>query len=109
VRTSGYTQDPLGIQAFKYTNLDSTEVWVKPLENDEWAVCFLNRKSTPVRVEFDWKQHIFDDPVFSYEVDFSKEKFRLFNIWEGRRAGRTNRPLSAEIGPHDVLMFRLEK
>ncbi len=102
-------QDPLGIQAFKHTNLDSTEVWVKPLDNDEWAVCFLNRKSTPVWVEFDWKQHAFNDPVFSYEVDFSKEKFRLFNIWEGRKAGRTNRPLSAEIASHDVLMFRLEK
>ena len=36
-------QDPLGIQGFKYFKEDDWEIWAKPLENDELALCFLNR------------------------------------------------------------------
>ena len=45
-------QDPLGVQAFKYKDIDSIEVWVKPLKNDEWAICFLNRKKRVRYFEF---------------------------------------------------------
>jgi len=102
-------QDPLGIQAFKYTDVDSTEVWVKSLENEEWAVCFLNRKSEPASLEFDWGEHQIQDPDFDYAVDFSKNKFKLYNIWAGERDGNTKKPLKARIAGHGVIMFRLEK
>lgn len=36
-------QDKLGVQGFVYSKKDSIEVWVKPLENDELAVCFFKR------------------------------------------------------------------
>ncbi|NBP69403.1 MAG: glycoside hydrolase family 27 protein, partial [Cytophagia bacterium] len=35
-------QDALGIEGFRHTTIDSVEVWVKPLVNEQWAVCFLN-------------------------------------------------------------------
>ena len=102
-------QDPLGIQAFKYKDIDSTELWVKPLANKEWAVCFLNRKKEPVSIEFNWSEHKISDPDFDYKVDFSKEKFNLFNIWNGKKAGTTGEVVKAQIPGHDVLMLRLRK
>lgn len=41
-------QDVLGIQGFKYKTIGSVEIWVKPLDNDEWAICFFNYSQTPV-------------------------------------------------------------
>ncbi len=102
-------QDVLGVQAFKYTAIDSTEIWVKPLENNEWAVCFLNRKNEAIKFEFDWTKHKIEDPDFDYEVDFAKDKYKLFNIWEGKKAGTTKKSVKAEIKAHDVLLYRLEK
>jgi len=100
-------QDPLGIQAFKYRDIDSTEVWVKPLKNKEWAVCFLNRKKEPVSIEFDWTEHKISDPDFDYKVDFSRDKFNIFNIWSGKKAGTTGEVVKSQISGHDVLVFRL--
>jgi alpha-galactosidase len=113
IQTSEYAiainQDPLGVQAFKYTDIDSTEVWVKPLKNDEWAICFLNRKNEPVNFEFNWSQHKIEDPDFDYKVDFSSEKFKLFDVWAGKKAGTTKKPVKTEIGAHDVLMYWLNR
>lgn len=102
-------QDPLGIQGFKYTNVDSTEVWVKPLEKGQWAVCFLNRKNVPVSLSFDWSAQKITDPDFGYTVDFSKTKFKLYNVWTAKNEGTTKKTIKANIASHDVLMFRLEK
>jgi alpha-galactosidase len=100
-------QDPLGIQAFKYKDIDSTEVWVKPLKNKEWAVCFLNRKKEPVSFGFNWSDNRISDPDFDFKVDFSKEKFNLLDIWSGKKAGTTGDAVKAQIAGHDVLVFRL--
>lgn len=100
-------QDPLGIQAFQYSSIDSTEVWVKPLQNNEWAICFLNRKNESVHLEFDWKKHKIEDPDFDYIVDFSAEKYTLFDVWEKKEVRNTSKPLKKEIGPHDILLLRL--
>jgi alpha-galactosidase len=100
-------QDPLGIQAFKYKDIDSTEVWVKPLKNKEWAVCFLNRKKEPVSFEFNWSEHKINDPDFDFKVDFSREKSNLFNVWTGKQAGTTGETIKSQIAGHDVLVFRL--
>jgi alpha-galactosidase len=102
-------QDSLGIQAFKYKDLDSTEVWVKPLKNKEWAVCFLNRRNVPVSFEYNWAENIISDPDFDFRVDFSKEKFNLFNVWTGKKAGTTGEMVKTQIGGHDVLVFRLSQ
>jgi len=100
-------QDPLGIQAFKYKDIDSTEVWVKPLKNKEWAVCFLNRKKEPVPFEFNWSEHKINDPDFDFTVDFSREKYNLFNVWTRKQGGTTGETMKSQIAGHDVLVFRL--
>ena len=97
------------MQAFKYKDIDSTEVWVKPLKNDEWAICFLNRKNKSVTLNFNWSDNFIKDPDFSYSVDFKNEKFKILNIWTGKKTGTTRKPLKAVIPVHDVVMLRLSK
>ena len=49
-------QDALGIEALKYSDKDSLQIWFKPLSNDEWAVCFLNRSSKAKQIDFNWQK-----------------------------------------------------
>jgi alpha-galactosidase len=82
---------------------------VKPLKNKEWAVCFLNRKREPVSFEFNWSENKISDPDFDFKVDFSKEKYNLFNIWSGNKAGTTGDAVKTQIAGHDVLVLRLSR
>ena len=47
-------QDPLGKQGFKIKDYGEFEVYYKPLQNDDIAVCLFNRFDFPVHVELDW-------------------------------------------------------
>jgi alpha-galactosidase len=80
---------------------------VKPLKNKEWAVCFLNRKRVSVALEFNWSENKLIDPDFDFKVDFSKEKFNLFNVWTGKQTGTTGVTLKTKLEGHNVLVFRL--
>src|SRR5690606_29223150 len=56
-------QDKLGIQALRFTNEGNFEIWVKPLDNDEWAMVFVNMSDEPRELDFDWKRHSIGDDV----------------------------------------------
>lgn len=56
-------QDVLGIQGFKYASKDSLETWLKPLNNGDWAVCFLNRSVQPQKIDFNWKNENINDTL----------------------------------------------
>ena len=100
-------QDPLGIQAFLYSAKDSVEIWVKPLMNDEWAVCFLNRKSTPQKIEFNWNDKVFSDEEFDRKINFAKQSFKLRDVFLEKDLGSTDETLITELQVHDVLILRL--
>jgi len=36
--------------------MNGIEIWVKPLQNSEVAICFLNRSSETKNLDFDWKK-----------------------------------------------------
>lgn len=101
-------QDPLGIQGFKFADTDSLQTWFKPLQNGDWAVCFLNRSSRVRQVYFNWKQELVIDKLFNYAID-RNSNYRLLNVWTGKDDGTTANPLSAMLQPHDVIMYRLKK
>ncbi|UCH15239.1 MAG: glycoside hydrolase family 27 protein, partial [Bacteroidales bacterium] len=102
-------QDSLGIQAFKYSDKDSIEIWVKPLERDEWAICFLNRNNDEYKIEFNWNEHHIIDSITGREIKFSNNTYRIRDLWLKKDAGSTQKLLRAEIPSHDILMFRLIK
>lgn len=47
-------QDALGKQGFKIKDYGEREVFYKPLQNNELAICIFNRFNHPVTVEMDW-------------------------------------------------------
>ncbi|HZL09425.1 MAG TPA: glycoside hydrolase family 27 protein [Prolixibacteraceae bacterium] len=102
-------QDSLGIQGFVYKTQDSIEIWAKPLANDDWAICFLNRTETSKPLNFNWKENTINDDVFGYEVSFKDKHFAIRDLFTKKDCGTTNEILKAEIPKHDVLMVRLSK
>lgn len=101
-------QDPLGVQGFKFAEIDSLQIWFKPLQNGEWAACFLNRSSRPRQVYFNWKEEQVTDKLYGYELDRNKTH-RLCNVWTGKTDGNTDKPLNTMLQPHEVIMYRLLK
>lgn len=102
-------QDSLGIQSFVWSTKDSLETWVKPLANDEWAFCFLNRSQKPIPLDFNWKAKPITDSISQQQVDFNKTTYRLRDVWKKNDLGTTDRNIVSIVPSHDVLMLRLTK
>lgn len=100
-------QDPLGIQGFKYATADSVETWVKPLENGEWAICFLNRTEESKPLVFNWTDEKMADPLFDMAAQFDEITYSIRNVWTHKDLGTTKKNLKTELPGHDVLMLRL--
>ncbi len=102
-------QDPLGIEAFRYYAFDGIEIWVKPLANNELAVCFLNRSDHPQNVSYDWKDHAINDAVSKTSFDFTQTTYKLHDLWEKKDAGTTGKIFKQTIPADDVVVLRLTK
>lgn len=100
-------QDPLGIQGFRFSSVDGLETWYKPLQNGEWAVCFLNRGNSPRKINVEWSKQAVKDDLSQRETSFEKNTYKIYNIWTKSEIGTTKKPLAAEVAAHDVLMLRL--
>lgn len=102
-------QDKLGIEGFSYAEKDSVETWLKPLENGNWAVCFLNRSTKPVSVEMNWEEKPMYDSLSKAILDATKNTYQIFNIWEKRVEGNTRHSFKTTINGHDVILLQLKK
>lgn len=99
-------QDKLGIQAMKWMDEGDLEIFVKPLENGEFAVMFLNRSDVTKTIKHAWKDHYMKDDLFKQEVYFDKQFFSWKSVWTNA-SGSTKNTLSTSIAPHDVLVLKL--
>ena len=102
-------QDSLGIQGFKQSKIDSLEIWYKPLKGGDWALCFLNRSSKVVSIDYDWKKQVVIDDVANLELRFDKNQYTIRDLWLKKNIGKTDKALKGNIPSHDVLMIRLIK
>ncbi|HPR32183.1 MAG TPA: glycoside hydrolase family 27 protein [Prolixibacteraceae bacterium] len=100
-------QDPLGIQGFKYAVADSVDTWFKPLSNNEWALCFLNRATTPRNLSFNWTAEKVVDDLAKRSTDFDRIRYSVRDVWAHNDLGDTQKALNAMVAGHDVLMLRL--
>jgi alpha-galactosidase len=100
-------QDSLGIQGFKYAVKDSVETWFKPLQNGDWALCFLNRSKQPQKVEFNWKEQEVHDTIFHKQLDAINTVYKVRDLWTKKDIGTTKKDIKATIPSHEVLMLRL--
>jgi alpha-galactosidase len=102
-------QDALGVQALKIINPDivvksTVEIWIKPLENNEWAILFLNRGEQPLAYTHAWKT--VSDDLSKRSVDFTKNAHQWLDVWT-KAKGSTAQPLAVALEPHSVLLLRL--
>ncbi|HEY2721133.1 MAG TPA: glycoside hydrolase family 27 protein [Chitinophagaceae bacterium] len=102
-------QDPLGIEGLKYSGKDSIEIWFKPLKNDEWAACFLNRSTQPRHVQFNWENEIVNDNLSGRQLNSKNTTYKLRDLWQKKDVGDTKKPLNVTLSSHDVVVFRLSK
>lgn len=102
-------QDVLGIQGFKMYDYGDLEIWVKPLNNDEWAFCFLNRADVVKSVELNWKENPVYDGVSGKNVEFHKTTYKIKDLWANKDAGTTDVSFKAQVPAHDVILLRLRK
>lgn len=101
-------QDQLGVQAYKYMVKDSVETWIKPLKDNEVAVCFFNRSAKPQQVNLDWKANPVKDDLSKTYVDFRKRSYHIMNLWTDKKEGTTKDTFKAPIASHDVVMIKLK-
>lgn len=102
-------QDALGVEGLKYRERDSLQIWFKPLGNDNWAVCFLNRSGQPKQVEFNWANEMVNDDISNRRLSTNATTYKLRDLWSHKDIGDTKKPLKATIGSHDVLVLKLTK
>jgi len=102
-------QDSLGIQGFRHSGEDVLEIWVKPLVNDDWAMCVLNRSRAPEKFTFNWKDESVGDSFSKKEARFASTVYRVRDLWLKKDLGTTKEVLATDIPGHDVLMLRLSK
>lgn len=102
-------QDSLGIQGFKYTVKDSIETWLKPLKNGDWAICFLNRSTSPKSMTLNWSEQLIKDEFSKKELDMTRNLYSIRDLNLKKTNGNTKKPLNATIAGHDVLLFRLSR
>ncbi|HEV3221265.1 MAG TPA: glycoside hydrolase family 27 protein [Puia sp.] len=100
-------QDARGISAFKMIMPDSLEMWVKPLKNNELAICFLNRTGSSKKISLDWKDLNISDAQSGLEIHFDNQYFSLRDLWLKKDAGKTDKKLMHEIASHEVIVFKL--
>ena len=102
-------QDALGIEGFRYYAFDGIEIWVKPLVNNELAVCFLNRSANPHNVSYEWKEHSITDTLSKTNVNFNNTTYKLRDLWAKKEIGTTNKTFKQTIGAYDVVLLELLK
>lgn len=102
-------QDKLGIQGFRFTNENNTEIWLKPLENDNWAMTFVNMSDTPMEINFDWNKHDIGDDVNGKRMDLKNNTFKIRDLFNHKNLGDTSKNLIKKLNSHDVLMIQLNK
>jgi alpha-galactosidase len=102
-------QDALGIQGYRADVKDSVEIWIKPLQNNELAICFLNRSGVARNINYNWRENAVNDTLSKTSVDFSKSKYNLRDLWQKKPSGTTDKPFKATIQAHDVVVLKLSK
>ena len=96
-------QDKSGLQAKRISTDGLCDILVKPLENNELAVCFLNKSNT---------NKVFTLPIYKLHNDpyvnlpFAKE-FEVTELWDNVSFTLTD-AITETVAPHGVKVYRIK-
>ncbi len=96
-------QDELGIQCRRIRTNGAEDVLVKPLVNDEFAVCFFNKANSPARME----QSIKDIVCRSFVSTPISDSYLIRDLWSGIEELVSDR-IEASVPAHGVRIFRVK-
>jgi len=102
-------QDKLGIQGLRFLNEDKMEIWVKPLENDEWALVFINMDDETKDFTMNWQKHPISDDLNGKYLDLNKVEYKVRDISNHKELGTTKTNLKLKIASHDAVVIRIKK
>lgn len=95
-------QDPLGIQCIRYKTMGIEDILVKPLENNEIAVCFFNKFSRPSNMTASIRK-IVCEPYVSTPLE---DEYEVTDLWSDE-CFTVNDILSTSVPSHGVKVFRI--
>ncbi len=96
-------QDKLGIQCRKVKTNGLCDVLVKPLENNEIAICFLNKG--PIEMEISCNMQ--DIVKESFAILPRSYKYEVYDIWDDKEF-EIRDSLSSKVAPHSVKLYRIK-
>jgi alpha-galactosidase len=106
-RLIAVNQDPLGVQAFRYTVRDGVEFWFKPLAQGDWAFMALNRNAQPRKFSFAWQSENVNDELSKRSLAAREIHYTIRDLWQDRVAGTSRRATAGELAGHEALVLRL--
>ncbi len=89
-------QDSLGKQAYKYMDHPSKQIWVKEMNNNEWAICYHNSGDQSITLRINWKH-----------FGFLKGEYNIYDVWQDKVIGTTKKNRNMDIASHDVILLKL--
>jgi alpha-galactosidase len=100
-------QDMLGIPCFHWAHPGGVDVWIKPLSDGSFAVCFLNRDDYVKSLDFNCRRTATDhDFGKTYTIDGS---YSIYDVWNGTDIGTTEKNIKATLQGHDAVFVILKK
>ncbi len=96
-------QDPLGIQCRRIKTNGAEDILVKPLDGDEFAVCFFNKASSSSKMNIAVKD-IISKPFIATQT---ADEYIARDLWNGKINNITDK-LEAEVPAHGVRIFRVK-
>jgi alpha-galactosidase len=90
-------QDPMGRQGYRVSMKEGLEVFVKPLQGGDTAVCLLNRGDQEKQLDLAWKE---------YGIGGGHP---IKDLWKDRQTGTTDTHFRGTIGRHQVIVLRLSR
>ncbi len=96
-------QDKRGIQCKRIFTNGSMDILVKPLENKELAVCFLNKSDK--EKEFDFSLIKIHNEAY-VDLPIAKQ-YEVTDLWENETK-TLDKDFSAKVNPHGVKVYRIK-
>lgn len=95
-------QDSLGVQCRRIRTNGAEDVLVKPLDGDEFAVCFFNKASSQSRMEASLKEIVSKSFIAACAAD----EYIARDLWNGKET-TVSEKIYADVPAHGVRIFRV--
>jgi alpha-galactosidase len=97
-------RDSSGLYAFCFCNEDDYEIWIKPLEYNEKAVCLLNRSNRPKKVEV-IVPFLLRATRYGPPDDYLPDDYIIRDVWRHEDLHQGD-IFNVALPPHGVVMLK---